>query len=172
MALCLGSDVPFFIKGGAAWISGRGEHIISLAQPPEYVVLLVKPPFFSDTAGAFSALSQYRKENSNFKANQCIKPDLEGINNIWTSPPEKWPFFNDFMEILPHREIFKEIIGELKNRGSLYSGLSGSGSCCFGLFNDKKTAQTAEAAFNANKNREFFTQLTFFLAPGADPVLE
>lgn len=44
LAARLGSDVPFFIHGGAALIEGRGEKITSLpASPPAYFVLLVPP---------------------------------------------------------------------------------------------------------------------------------
>jgi 4-diphosphocytidyl-2-C-methyl-D-erythritol kinase len=51
MAAELGSDVPFFLTGGAAWVSGRGDRIRPLPPPPVFPVVLVNPGFPSETAG-------------------------------------------------------------------------------------------------------------------------
>ena len=172
MALSLGSDVPFFIKAGmdktgkntAALVRGRGEHIIPVRLPPEYPVLLVKPPFRSNTTEAFAFLSQYRKKNTGFNAGPTVKPCPEGLDKAWASSPDQWPFFNDFLNILPKKEIYHEILRELKTMGALFTGLSGSGSCCYGIFNDVKTAQMAESTIKSRKIEKIFTRLTFFLA--------
>ena len=59
VAAHLGSDVPFFLAGGAALIEGRGERVTPLpdlaGQPPG--VLLVTPDVEISTAAAFAALS-------------------------------------------------------------------------------------------------------------------
>lgn len=52
MAAALGSDVPFFLKGGAALARGRGEILESLPAPSIWLVLL-KPPVSVRTAWAY-----------------------------------------------------------------------------------------------------------------------
>ena len=45
IAAQLGSDVPFFIRGGTALVEGRGEMITSLPDPPEAWLVLACLPF-------------------------------------------------------------------------------------------------------------------------------
>jgi 4-diphosphocytidyl-2-C-methyl-D-erythritol kinase len=58
VAAAVGSDVPFFLAGGAALVEGRGERVRRLAgfqgEPP--AVLLVTPAARVSTAAAFAAL--------------------------------------------------------------------------------------------------------------------
>lgn len=56
MALELGSDVPFFLRGGAAWMGGRGEKTLGRGRLPDFVAVLAKPGFAIPTAQAFSSL--------------------------------------------------------------------------------------------------------------------
>lgn len=57
VALALGSDVPFFMAGGAALVEGRGERVTPLppvrGEPPG--VLLVTPPVAVPTGAVFAA---------------------------------------------------------------------------------------------------------------------
>lgn len=40
----LGSDVPFFVHGGAALVEGRGERVTPLPYPPRAWLVLLRPP--------------------------------------------------------------------------------------------------------------------------------
>jgi 4-diphosphocytidyl-2-C-methyl-D-erythritol kinase len=51
----LGSDVPFFIHGGAAVCRGRGELVESLGSVPPLYVVIVKPPFGLSTESVYQA---------------------------------------------------------------------------------------------------------------------
>ena len=57
IAAALGSDVPFFLAGGTALVTGRGEHIAPLPDAEPLWLVLVKPPVAVPTAGAFRALT-------------------------------------------------------------------------------------------------------------------
>ena len=168
MAAILGSDAPFFLKGGAAYVTGRGEHIKPLPQPPDYAVLLAKPPFHSLTAEAFRLFDQ----NSTRTSAKNIDSGSQGWRGSWPESSSEWLFYNDFLSVLPQSKIYTEICHELRQNGAEFAGLSGSGSCCFGIFKDLQSAQKAEIAIKSAKIELNFTQCTFFLASAAIPVLE
>jgi 4-diphosphocytidyl-2-C-methyl-D-erythritol kinase len=64
MAAALGSDVPFFIsETPAAWVTGRGEFITPVEAHGASLVL-VNPGFSSNTAEAFSLLSEARSRKN------------------------------------------------------------------------------------------------------------
>ena len=53
IATTLGSDIPFFMKPGAARCTGRGEDISSIPSPSQLRVLLLKPSFGVSTPDAY-----------------------------------------------------------------------------------------------------------------------
>ena len=181
MAATLGSDVPFFLQGGAAHVSGRGENIVSLPPPPEYFIILVKPPFKSITSEAFRLLDLNREKNTAFFHNyhqNIIHNYFLTERNIWKTKPCEWLFFNDFLPILPKSETYYKICGELCKNGAEFTGLSGSGSCCFGLFSDKEAAAGVYNTMSSETNQkesilyQNSLHFTFFLASRANPVLK
>lgn len=57
LAAGLGSDVPFFLRGGTCLCRGRGEIIAPLADfPPEIPIILALPDIHSNTAAAYRGL--------------------------------------------------------------------------------------------------------------------
>jgi 4-diphosphocytidyl-2-C-methyl-D-erythritol kinase len=56
LATELGSDVPFFLRGGTALCEGRGEKVSPLACPERLYYVLVMPPLAVPTAGVYGAL--------------------------------------------------------------------------------------------------------------------
>jgi 4-diphosphocytidyl-2-C-methyl-D-erythritol kinase len=56
LAAGLGSDVPFFLTGGTALVTGRGETVQALPQPRESWYVLVKPAIHVSTRQVFEAL--------------------------------------------------------------------------------------------------------------------
>jgi 4-diphosphocytidyl-2-C-methyl-D-erythritol kinase len=57
LAAELGSDVPFFLTGGAAFVNGRGEHVTPLPDSDPLWLVVVRPPIGIATAAAFTALT-------------------------------------------------------------------------------------------------------------------
>jgi 4-diphosphocytidyl-2-C-methyl-D-erythritol kinase len=173
MAGKLGSDVPFFLSPGTAFVSGRGERIRKLRTPEGFSVALVNPGFSSGTAGAFQLLDRIRLET----ANTAAPPRKESpgvLIKALAGPPSAWPYGNDFLPAFLNAETkaaaaYRDILGALKEMGAEFSGLSGAGSTCFGIFID---GGMAEKAVNSLLKRWNFVQLTFPLARTGNAVLE
>ncbi|MCL2069688.1 MAG: 4-(cytidine 5'-diphospho)-2-C-methyl-D-erythritol kinase [Treponema sp.] len=181
MAAILGSDVPFFLKGGAAFARGRGELLEPVKVPQGLWLVIAKPPFPSDTAAAYRLLDQAREGafggNSGERAAKK-KLSFGALIQALGEAPETWPFRNDFLPLfLENKEgeqgrkavVYISILEALRKGGALFSGLSGSGSSCFGVFSAKEAAEKTEKELAGQGN---YARLTFFLAQKADPVLE
>ena len=170
MAAVLGSDVPFFLNGGLAFVGGRGERIepVGIEERASLAGLsfvLVKPPFSSDTANAYLLLDQARESGIVSRREMLHK---EVLLRSLAENPGTWPFYNDFLEI-DKIGVYGEVLKNLREAGASFAGLSGTGSCCFGIFCAKKAAEEAVKSLGGRGN---FIRLTFFLANRANPVVE
>jgi 4-diphosphocytidyl-2-C-methyl-D-erythritol kinase len=187
----LGSDVPFFLSGGAALVTGRGDRVKPLETPDARLpVILVSPGFSIGTTAAFAKLDEFRakkKETRRFQNSICGALDLKNAGNSFgpegpdgedlarflKENPASWPYSNDFLPVLredgEHGEVYGRLFRDLRELGADFSGLSGSGSGCFGIFTDKGVAEKAYNSLFRNWN---FVKLTFFLAHRPKPVLE
>jgi 4-diphosphocytidyl-2-C-methyl-D-erythritol kinase len=55
IAAVVGSDVPFCLRGGAAWMRGRGEHVVPVELAASINFLIAIPPFRLATADVYAA---------------------------------------------------------------------------------------------------------------------
>ena len=168
MALALGSDVPFFLWGGAAFVSGRGEQILPLKALEGVWVVLVYPGFPSDTAGAFGLLDQVRSESG--LDQEAGMRDLIGA---FSGSPGSWPYRNDFLQVFlaagnqEQAAVYRRIVQELQDWGADFAGLSGAGSTCFGIFRNEGAAKDAGISLSRREgvsNQRYLVQVTFPLA--------
>lgn len=149
-ASVLGSDVPFFIyETSAALVKGRGESITPV-EVPAWFFVLVNPGFPSNTAAAFKLLDEYRASKKITVDHLESSMTKNILNNL-----SQDVFRNDFLPVFndPEKSVYNNIINSLKELGAIFSGLSGSGSTCFGVFNEKKSAE--RAAFSLQKKWKF-----------------
>lgn len=132
MALRIGSDVPFFLKGGTAVVKGRGERIEPLTPEPFFTYLIVYPGFSIDTPWAYGRIKSLTKEAnySNVNVYSFIEKAAQG------GPME---LRNDFEEVMLSEYPELSQIRELLNAHNARAvSLSGSGSSVFGIFDDGK----------------------------------
>ncbi|MBI64684.1 MAG: 4-(cytidine 5'-diphospho)-2-C-methyl-D-erythritol kinase [Candidatus Marinimicrobia bacterium] len=137
----IGSDVPFFLYGGAKMVEGTGNIIrnINSSALINKKILLVFPKFNISTKWAYSQVKKHLHHNDN---NNKFSPLTKNV---------KWKLFNnDFEKIVctTYPEILK-IKDILYKQGALYSGLSGSGSTMFGLYNDNISLNKVQALLSA-----------------------
>jgi 4-diphosphocytidyl-2-C-methyl-D-erythritol kinase len=130
IALQLGSDVPFFLVGGTAYATGRGEVITPLPDAPDFPLLLVLPRQRVSTADAFRSLAH-------------CSPAL-GIDAY----KEVSSFTNDFEEpVFARFPQLRALKQRLYDSGAQWAAMSGSGSTLAGAFSDVSSRDAARAAF-------------------------
>jgi len=142
----LGSDVPFFLNRGCAFVTGRGEHVISIPSWCPWSVVLVNPMKESNTAIAYRMLDEYRL------AGKLCGPEGEpmtahGAATLLQGEPGSWPFQNDFSPVLSAEDpIYPRMLDGLRRCGAEFVSLSGSGATCFGIFSDPEEAARCAAS--------------------------
>jgi 4-diphosphocytidyl-2-C-methyl-D-erythritol kinase len=131
LALSLGSDVPFFLYGGTAFATGRGEVITPLPPMSGIALLLVLPEERVLTKDAFARVTRYSEPLG-----------LEAYTRGFET------FRNDFEEpvfaMLPRlRELKERLLGA----GATWASMTGSGSTIVGAFASEAARDAARAAF-------------------------
>lgn len=139
IALSLGSDVPFFLAGGTAYATGRGEILTELPTPAGIALLLLIPKERVATAEAFRAIGAYSKPVGIEGYRAMSGGDfLAGAQLL----------VNDFEEPvfarLPKLRQLKERLGRA---GAAWAGMSGSGSTMVGAFRSEAERDRAIDAF-------------------------
>jgi 4-diphosphocytidyl-2-C-methyl-D-erythritol kinase len=138
LAARLGSDVPFFLKGGTARATGRGEQVRHLCPAPPAWVVLATPPIAISTTWAYGRVKiplTPSGRGATILAAAIASQDWRSI-----SPH----FHNDFEDVvLPEFEVVAGLRRALDAGGVLGSLLSGSGSTVFGLARTRDEAQSA-----------------------------
>lgn len=135
MAAALGSDVPFFIRGGTQLATGRGEVLSPLPPLTDGWFVIVKP------TESFSTPAMYRRLDNLPPACTPPLPPLQG-----GLPALASGLFNRFEAAIPAGSAVWDIKARLAAYGALASLLSGSGSAVFGLFDTETAARAAVEA--------------------------
>lgn len=129
----LGADVPYFLKGGLCLGTGIGDVLTPQEEKDPFFCLLVFPGFSIITGDIYRryqpALTSSRKES---KIIEFLKSrDFSLLNNGLEET------------ILRHYPQLKTIKTLLSSLGAEMSQVSGTGSAVYGVFFDKKRAETA-----------------------------
>jgi 4-diphosphocytidyl-2-C-methyl-D-erythritol kinase len=135
LAKDLGSDVPFFLNGGTAVGSGRGEIIQPLFDFPACHLAVIFPGVHVSTAEAYRSLNLGLTSSTEDLRIQRFIGKVQAGTSFLTE------LFNDFeASILPAYPLIMEAKDFLQERGATATLLSGSGSSVFGFFSDEESA--------------------------------
>jgi len=142
----LGADIPCFLYNKNCLVTGMGETVNYLPLP-KYYFLIIKPKFKNSTK------DMYNKLDLNFIDFDCDQLD----NKLEVNENDVG---NDFEKIiLSQNPDFKEIIVFLENLdNSIFTRITGTGSCCFTVFEKKEQALKANDIFKSK-----FTDLWTFV---------
>lgn len=124
----LGSDVPFFVRGGTALGRGRGTVLQPLPKVRTGQFLIVKSDLELQTSDVYGSLKMGLTVNS-AKANiQVIKPILARF------PQKTWPGFNRLEDVvLPAQPALQRLVLRLRQLAPV-AMLSGSGAAAYAVF--------------------------------------
>jgi 4-diphosphocytidyl-2-C-methyl-D-erythritol kinase len=143
IAAKFGSDINFFLRGGAATGFGRGEIIKPVEIEPIEHVLLVNPGFPISSGEAYGAVLKYQKTKNwdllleSGDPKYCFNALEDGV-------------CRSFPEI-------QNILNELNGFNAMKSMLSGSGATVIGFFPDFSSTKQAEEFF---KKKGYWTYIT------------
>jgi 4-diphosphocytidyl-2-C-methyl-D-erythritol kinase len=130
LALALGSDVPFFLLGGTAYATGRGEVLTPLPLMTGIPLLLLLPEERVLTKDAFARVTRYSPA-----LGMDAYRDFANFTNDFEEP---------VFAMLPRLAALK---ARLYDAGARWAGMSGSGSTIVGAFGDMASRDRAAAAF-------------------------
>ena len=152
----IGSDVPFFLHGGTAIGTGRGEIIESTSEIREEFMLVVTPNVAVSTRDAFAE----------FDTSNLTMDDPESILRVCRFTGESRDLrnktlINDFESSVfrVHPEIAR-VKNTLLGLGARQALMSGSGASVFAVFDKEETRQTALKALDIESTWRKFAVAT------------
>jgi 4-diphosphocytidyl-2-C-methyl-D-erythritol kinase len=149
VALKIGADVPFMLKGGTMRVGGIGEKLWDIADIPNCHIILIKNADKLSTGYMYNKLDaeQNRKKADIDKLENAINGgDLSEISKFVS---------NDFRLVWDERT--EEVIKDMKSLGALCSEITGSGPTVFGIFDDGKVAVSAYRKLKAKYDEIYIT---------------
>ena len=140
IGLKIGSDVPACIMGKSLRLSGIGEKLQKLYVAKGYKFLLIYPNKILSTEKVFN--------NFNFRKVKKLKPIYFNEIKIYNSL--------EFVSQSIEPEI-KNILNTLKSFNKIIAfGMSGSGSCCFGIFKYSKDFKNDKEYERLKSKKDYF----------------
>lgn len=141
VALTLGADVPFCLRGGTALAGGVGEKLHSLPPMPECAVVIAKPGFSVSTKAAFALYDQTERGETRPGAPllaALAEGDLGGVCRGLYNGLEA-PVAGQYPQI-------ERLRGRLLELGAVGARMTGSGSAVYGIFDGTEQADKAAEA--------------------------
>ena len=136
VARSIGSDVPFFIRGGTQYATGRGEILTPMPSVAPVPLILLFPEERVQTAQAYAVLRRFSPPLGIDRYRAMIE------DNLLDHAAE---LINDFEDNLPHLRVLKT---QLYESGAAWAGMSGSGSTIVGAFRSQADRDAAIRRFS------------------------
>jgi 4-diphosphocytidyl-2-C-methyl-D-erythritol kinase len=137
ISLKFGSDIPFFFEKGFCFVEGRGEILKQINFKnfdfSKLKILLIYPQILLPTNNVFNNYNDLIKTHKKNYSSLVYYDDIININLIETLKLHN----NDLQESSINLEpIIGNILNSIQNYSPLICRISGSGSSCFGIFDD------------------------------------
>jgi 4-diphosphocytidyl-2-C-methyl-D-erythritol kinase len=162
IAAGMGSDINFFLQGGAAMCRGRGERVEPMPCKLSAAILLINPGFGISTKWAYESWAKAAAgltgsaPDASVLLRSLAEDDLDGVSRALFNSLEA-PSVKKF----PVLHLLKETMRDGGAAGAL---MSGSGATVFGLFADANKAEQSAAQIRAEFGPSMWTCVTKFVA--------
>ena len=164
----VGMDAPFFLYGGLALATGRGEHVFPLADVAELPLVLLIPDFGISTPEAYRGLPKppagSGREDGSERADSLVRflesgpsgPQLSGklLPGCFPNDLER----STVLQTTRPPDAISRMRSALEAAGALETAMSGSGSAVFGVFADREQAANAAARLSEANLRAIATR--------------
>ena len=139
VAASIGSDVPFFLVGGTAMGTGRGDELYPVDDADRLGVVIIKPSFGVSTADAYRWLDEDRAKG----LPELATARSREIHLGWPTDPVV--IANDLEAPVARRQPeVLDIIEACYREGAQVAAMTGSGSAVFALFNEQTAPRAAK----------------------------
>lgn len=156
LASRVGSDVPFFLAGGAALATGRGERVRKLRPLPTTWVVLARPPVQVPTEWAYRVLDHRavrRRPDTEAVVRALEAEDAVAVGRLLCN------VFEDV--ITAHYPVVGEIRRRMEASRPLGVSLSGTGPVVFALVPNEAAARAMSADLAALPGVDVLVTRTF-----------
>ena len=159
LAAQLGSDVPFFLIGGTALGTGRGEKIEPLDDPFEAVdILLFYPGFQISSQAAYGLRDWGNHRQDEHLTKKASDSTIQRLHRVPEARREEWAFLkNDFQDVVfGHYPALVEARDSLQRLGCDRVMLCGSGSVLLGLGKIEQVKESVDSGDGLGDGEFFF----------------
>ena len=168
VAAQVGMDAPFFLYGGLALATGRGDHVFPLADVAKLPLVLLIPEFGISTPEAYRGLPTSpdapRGEDGSERADSLVRflasgpsgPQLSGklLAGCFPNDLER----STVLQTTRPPDAISRMRNALKAAGALETAMSGSGSAVFGVFAGREQAEHAASRLSEANLRAIATR--------------
>jgi 4-diphosphocytidyl-2-C-methyl-D-erythritol kinase len=148
----IGSDVPFFLSGGAAIGVGRGAECYPLPDLAEEPIVVVAPGIHSATGTAYAALDRSLTFTGTSSSINSFQAYVRAIGVARRAGPASALSGNDFESVVfrQHPQL-PAILKRLSKAGAIGARMSGSGSSIFAIFESVEERARARKALDGDR---------------------
>lgn len=133
----LGADVVPCLYNGSVFAQGIGNKITKINTNLKYYIVIIKPKISCNTKEMYDKIDKRYKVDKKNKSEKIIKALVN--NDIYSVANN---LYNSFETVIEENIILK-IKNELIENKAIGSLMTGSGSCVYGIFENKKIAKQA-----------------------------
>ncbi|MCF8086246.1 MAG: 4-(cytidine 5'-diphospho)-2-C-methyl-D-erythritol kinase [Desulfohalobiaceae bacterium] len=154
VAASIGSDVPFFLLGQTAWVTGAGEEVtVAGADPRLDGLVIVCPDIVVSTAWAYREFDRWA--GSREGPGKSLTRSSKAFKDSFCSSGQLWR--NDFEPVVfrSHPEL-RSLKYTLYRIGARAVALNGSGSSMTALFGSKEALKRCQSFLEQNSISHFF----------------
>ena len=139
IANLVGSDVLFFLSGGAAIVTGRGDIVEPIKPREDFCIVVVYPDVHCSTLESYGLVDEY------FALGKTVNETaLQDLEKMYYEPISEWRFLNTFTNPVATKfPVIFDVMKSLENLGADYVQMSGSGSTVFGVFSNFEVGKDA-----------------------------
>jgi 4-diphosphocytidyl-2-C-methyl-D-erythritol kinase len=150
LAESLGSDVPFFLRGGTVLALDRGTELYPLPDLPGYAALIVATGIHVSTREAYAALGRKATDRLTSPSDSPILREFQAV--VWALSAcslGELPLTNDFEQaVFQMHPQLPALRRKLRRLGARPVRMTGSGSALFGFFQTREESRAAASKFS------------------------